>query len=120
MRTRKRYNSAFKLRILAEADAAAGPGEVAAILRREGLYSSTLADFRQQRTKGKLGKSGSPNTPSSAREGVLHRQVAQLERENRRLQRDLTRAALVIDVQKKVSELLGITLSDTTDDQGGR
>ena len=114
IRPRKRYGVAFKLRILSESDAAVGPGELAALLRREGLYSSTLADFRQQRTNGKLIDKGKLIAPvsasassSAARCGVLVRQVAQLERENRRLHRDLSRASLVIDVQKKFPNCLG-------------
>jgi len=114
---RRRYSTAFKLRILSEVDAAIGPGEVAALLRREGMYSSTLADFRKQRARGKLSAPTTQNAHSSVRSDNQVRQVAKLERENRRLRRDLSRANLVIDVQKKVSELLGITLSDATDDQ---
>lgn len=119
-RPRKRYSRAFKLRILAEAEAAVGPGEVAALLRREGIYSSTLADFRDQRAKGKLAVSNGQSTAAPARSESQVRQVAKLEREVRRLRRDLRRATLVIDVQKKVSELLGITLPDMTDDQDGQ
>jgi transposase-like protein len=116
-RPRKRYSKAFKLRILAEAEAAVGPGEVAALLRREGMYSSTLADFRDQRSKGKLSGSNAQSAPAPVRSESQVRQVARLEREVRGLRRDLRRATLVIDVQKKVSELLGITLTDVTDDQ---
>jgi transposase-like protein len=113
---RKRYSSAFKLRIIAEADAAVGPGEIAALLRREGLYSSALTEFRKQRAKGKLGPMVSKADPSATRSGALLRQVTQLERENRQLRRDLSRASLVNDVQKKVSELLGIVLPDVPED----
>ena len=81
------------------------------------MYSSTLADFRKQRARGKLSAPTTQNAHSSVRSDNQVRQVAKLERENRRLRRDLSRANLVIDVQKKVSELLGITLSDATDDQ---
>ena len=115
-RPRKRHSTAFKLRILAEADAAVGPGEVAAMLRREGLYSSSLTYFRHQRAIGKLTTPALKGAQSSDRSAALGRQVANLERENRQLRRDLSRASLVIDVQKKVSELLGISLTDTSDD----
>jgi transposase-like protein len=114
---RKRYSSAFKLRIIAEADAAVGPGEIAALLRREGLYSSALAEFRKQRAKGKLSASALQAEPSPSRNGALLRQVAVLEREVRHLRRELSRATLVNDVQKKVSELLGIILPDPTEDR---
>ena len=117
---RKRYSSAFKLRIIAEADAAVGPGEIGALLRREGLYSSALTEFRKQRAKGKLGTATSKADPSAARSAALLRQVTQLELENRHLRRELSRAALVNDVQKKVSELLGIVLPDVTEDPPSR
>jgi len=116
VRPRKRYSSAFKLRIIAEADAAVGPGEIAALLRREGLYSSALTEFRKQRAKGKLGMPVSKAPPPPERSGALLRQVTQLERENRQLRRELSRASLVNDVQKKVSELLGIILPDVPED----
>ncbi len=103
---RKRCSSAFKLRIIAEADAAVGPGEIAALLRREGLYSSALTEFRKQRAKGKLGVPVSNVAASSERSGALLRQVTQLERENRQLRRDLSRASLVNDVQKKYPSYL--------------
>ena len=117
-RPRKRYNATFKLRILAEADAAVGPGEVAAILRREGLYSSSLADFRQQKNNGKLGTPALKGVRSSGRgqDTTLH-QLAQAQREVRRLRRDLARAGLVIDLQKKVAELFGIGLEGSMEDQ---
>jgi len=104
---RKRYSSAFKLRIIAEADAATGPGEIAALLRREGLSSSALAEFRKQRAKGKLGTASTKADSSAAQSGALLRQVAQLELENRHLRRELSRAALVNDVQKKYPNCLG-------------
>jgi transposase-like protein len=116
-RSRKRYTPAYKLRILSEVDKLVGPGEVAALLRREGMYASTLSDFRRQSAQGKLGETSEHGGKAPARNEVMDRQVAKLERENRRLRRDLSRATLVIDVQKKVSELLGITLAEVPDDR---
>jgi hypothetical protein len=81
------------------------------------MYSSTLADFRKQRAQGKLGPPATQNVRVSSRRDAQSHEVAKLERENRRLRRDLSRATLVIDVQKKVSELLGITLTDMTEDR---
>jgi len=117
---RKRYSSAFKLRIIAEADAAVGPGEIGALLRREGLYSSALTEFRKQKAKGKLTAPAAQADAAPVRSAALLRQVTQLERENRHLRRELSRAALVNDVQKKVSELLGIVLPDVTQDPPSR
>jgi transposase len=115
-RTQRRYSTAFKLRILSEVDTLVGPGEVAALLRREGMYASTLSDFRTQMAKGKLTTSAAKSLPAPARSDAHDRQVAKLEREVRTLRRDLARATLVIDVQKKVSELLGITLAEVPED----
>jgi transposase-like protein len=101
---RKRLFSAeYKERILAEAEAAA-PGEIGAILRREGLYSSHLTDWRRQRQLGTLGfnarhKKGRP--PKDARDFEIER----LRRENERLEEKLRKAELVIEVQKKVQGL---------------
>jgi transposase-like protein len=115
-RTQKRYTKAYKLRILSEVDNLVGPGEIAALLRREGMYASTLSDFRSQLAQGKLSATSDQTAKASPRNAAHDRQVAKLERENRRLRRDLSRATLVIDVQKKVSELLGITLAEVPED----
>jgi transposase len=100
---RRRFTTEFKLRILEEADRCQGSGEIGALLRREGLYSSHLQKWRQQRREGLAGrKRGRPSerNPLSAR-------VAQLERENERLREKLEKAEVIIEVQKKVAALLG-------------
>lgn len=100
---RRRFDTAFKERVLAEADRCTEPGEIGALLRREGLYSSHLQKWRQQRREGLVGrKRGRPSerNPLSAR-------VAQLERENERLREKLEKAEVIIEVQKKVAALLG-------------
>ena len=94
-----------------EADACKKPGEVGALLRREGLYSSHLSSWRLARERGELAglsprKRGPQAKPKVARE----KRIAQLERENRRLRVRAERAEALIEVQKKVSELLGIEL----------
>jgi transposase len=103
---RRRFTREYKLAILAETDAAPN-GEIAAILRREGLYSSHLANFREQRAGGALSGEARKRGPKA---NQLLGEVAKLRRENERLRRDLANAQLVIDVQKKVSKLLGIPL----------
>ena len=106
---RRRFTAEYKRRILQAADACTQPGEVGALLRREGLYSSHLTTWRGQRERGELqgltpAKRGPKADPQAA-------EVARLQRENDRLQAHLERAELIIDVQKKVSQLLGLTLS---------
>ena len=99
---RRRFTAEYKLRILAETDAAP-VGTTSAILRREGIYSSQLASWRAQRTEGSLAglsKKRGPKPDAVAAEN------ARLRRENARLRKDLADARLVIDVQKKVSRLL--------------
>ncbi len=115
---RRKYTTAEKLRILREADACAGQkGAVAALLRREGLYSSHLATWRKQRDAGQFGpsprKRGPVPTPSDARD----EQIAALERRLRKSEARADRAERLVELQKKVSELLGVTLppEDTRD-----
>lgn len=110
---RRRYTAEYKLRILREADACVEPGQIGALLRREGLYSSLLTTWRRQREQGSLTalapkKQGrKPEKPDP-----LVRRNAELERENRRLQDRLKQAEMIIDFQKKVSEILGIPRKD--------
>jgi transposase-like protein len=114
---RRRFTAEYKLRMVREADACTGPGELGALLRREGLYSSHLTTWRRQREAGALSalspkKRGRPATAASP----LARRVAELERDKARLERRLLQAEAVIEVQKKISEILGIPLkpSDAT------
>ena len=105
---RRRFSAEYPLRILKQADACKKPGELGALLRREGLYSSLLTNWRRQQEHGALrdlrGRRRGPKPrPSDPR-------VKQLEAENRRLQRKLQRAETIITLQKKVAEILGIPL----------
>jgi transposase len=104
---RRRFTAEYKLRILREVERAKGTGEVGAILRREGLYSSHLVQWRQQRDRvakaGLVRKRG----PKPRREDP---RIKKLEREKARLERKLRTAEIIIEYQKKVSELLGIPL----------
>ena len=104
---RRQYPPSYRLQIVQAADACSQPGEVAALLRREGLYSSHLATWRAQRDRGELGGAakaarGRPPTPRSA----LQRENQELRRKVARLERQLEQATTVIDVQKKLSSLL--------------
>jgi len=110
---RRRFSAEYKRRILQEAAACTQSGEVGALLRREGLYSSHLTTWRQQRRRGELqgltpAQRGRKADPQAA-------EIARLQRENERLKAQLERAELIIDVQKKLSQMLG--LSETPSDE---
>jgi transposase len=103
---RRQFSAAYKRRILQEADTCTQRGEVGALLRREGLYSSHLNTWRHQRARGELqgltpAKRGRKADPQAA-------ENARLLRETERLKAQLARAELIIEVQKKVSQLLGL------------
>jgi transposase-like protein len=110
---RRSFTAEFKRRILEETDRATKPGEIGAILRREGLYSSMLAVWRKQRESGEL----AALTPR--KRGPQAKVASPLERENEELKRKLARAEkraeraeAIVDLQKKVSEILGIQLPE--------
>ena len=105
---RRRFSAEYRLRILKQADACKKPGELGALLRREGLYSSLLSNWRRQREDGALRDLRGQRRGPKPR--VVDPRVKQLEAENRRLQRKLQRAETIITLQKKVAEILGIPL----------
>jgi transposase-like protein len=108
---RRRFTTEYKLRILREADRCTQPGQLGALLRREGLYSSHLKTWREQRDAGTLaalapkrrGRKAAPNATFIA-------ENERLKRENQRLAEKLRQAETIIEVQKKLSEILGIPL----------
>jgi transposase len=105
---RRRFNAEYKLRILAEVDDSTQPGEIGALLRREGLYSSHLSKWRKQREKGQLqGLSGSKRGRKVERHAA---ELTRLRRENEQLQARLQQAETIIDVQKKLCGLLGLSV----------
>ncbi len=110
---RRRFSAAYKLRIVEEADACTEPGEIGALLRREGLYSSHLGKWRQAREAGAL-EALTPKRrgPKPDPDRALALRNAQLERENARLKKRLETAEVIIDVQRKVSRLLGIEMPE--------
>ena len=116
--TRRRFTADYKLRILTEADRATKPGEIGALLRREGLYSSRLSVWRQQRDRGGLPAPSKAGGHRSRRDPRVA-EIAQLRKENKRLASRLAKAEEVIAVQGKVSELLrrlSLESSETTPD----
>ena len=100
---RRQFSAAYKRRILEEADACREPGEIGALLRREGLYSSYLTTWRRQRARGDL----APQKRGRKGPDRQSREMARLQRENERLRAQLERAEAIIEVQKKVSTLFG-------------
>ncbi len=116
---RRRFSAGEKLRILEETDACSVAGELGALLRREGIYSSYLSRWRRARDRGQLdalgpGKRG--RKPLS--DAALAREIARLQRQNERLQARLEQAEAIIEVQKKLSPLLGPSVKD--DESNGR
>jgi transposase len=108
---RRRFTAEYKRRILKEAAACRKPGEVGALLRREGLYSSHLVVWRRAQERGALAALGPKKRgPVPKIPHPLERKVAELERDNARLLRRAERAEGLVALQKKVSELLGIQL----------
>jgi transposase len=106
---RRRFTAAYKLRILKEFDACTQPVEKGTLLRREGLYYSNICTWSRQREKGELQALAPKKRGRKAKEAnPLAKSVARLERENRRLNEKLRQAETIIEVQKKVSEILGI------------
>ena len=107
---RRRFTAKYKLRILEEADACTRPGQLGDLLRREGLYSSNLTTWRRQRDEGQLeGLSPKKRGRKAKAVNPLAKRVAELERETQQLREKLRKAEIIIEVQKKVSEILGIT-----------
>jgi len=104
---RRRFTAAYKQRILTESDQAKGSGGIGALLRREGLYSSLLATWRRERAAGVLqALTPQKRGPKSKRDPVQE-EVQKLQKENARLTDQLRKAAIIIDVQKKLGTLLG-------------
>ena len=109
--TRRRYTAEYKLRILQEAEVSSGRGELGALLRREGLYSSNLTAWRKQRERGELeGLAQKRRGPLPREKNPLADKVKALERETARLRARAERAEGLVELQKKVSEIVGIEL----------
>ncbi len=106
---RRKHTAKYKLRILKEAENCTEPGEIGALMRREGLYASNLSFWRRQRDQGILkGITPKKRGRKTKERNPLAHKVAELERENRKLQNKLKKAEIIIDVQKKISQILQI------------
>jgi len=110
---RRKYSVEYKLKILKEANGCTQPGQIGALLRREGLFSSNLTAWRRQRDKGVFAglsprkRGRKPNMVDSR-----DLRIRELERENERIKKRLKNAEIIIEFQKKVSEILGIPLGE--------
>ena len=111
--SRRRFSPAYKLRILEEVDRCTEAGDIGRILRREGLYSSSLAAWRKAARNGSL-TALSKKRGRKPERNPLDEKVRKLERRNARLEEELRKAHLIIDVQGKVAGLLGISFDDGT------
>ena len=119
-RSRRRHFSAeYKLRILEEAEACRAPGEVGALLRREGLYSSQLTAWRRARREGALQALAKPRGPQGRCRDPVARENERLRQENARLQRRLEQAQAILEIQEKASEILGIPLNQPANADDG-
>ena len=116
---RRKFTAKYKLRMLKKADVCTESGQLGALLRQEGLYSSNLTTWRKQKDEGlliamspkKRGRKPQPKNP-------LGLEVARLQKENQRLKSKLKQAELIIDAQKKISEILGIA-QNHDENEGG-
>ena len=107
---RRRFTPQYKLKILRQAERCSTPGEVGALLRREGLYSSNLSAWRTQREAGALASMSATKRGRRAKLSAQDKELERLRRDNERLRRKLTQAEKIIEVQKKLSEVLGVSL----------
>ena len=108
---RRRFTVEYKRRIVKEADSCKGSGEIGELLRREGLYSSHLSAWRAARDRGELaGNVPRRRGPAPKPVDPRDKRIVELERANRKLAKRAERAEALVEVQKKVSELLGIQL----------
>jgi transposase len=110
---RRRYTAEYKQKVLTEADAARGSGEIGAVLRRHGLYSSHLTKWRKERKSGILEGLAPQKRGPKSKVNPLSVEIQKLRRDNERLADQLRKAEIVIEVQKKVAMLLGLPLAET-------
>jgi transposase len=114
---RRRFTAEYKRKVLQEADACTESGQIGALLRREGLYSSHLVTWRHARERGELeGLTPKKRGPKAQEPNPLAKELAAKEREIARLKAENAKLQIICDVQKKVSLLLGVTLPTIPED----
>jgi len=114
---RRQFNAAYKLSVLTQADQASEPGAIGALLRREGLYSSQLAQWRREREAGSL-EALSRRRGRKSKLSAEQKRIAALEARNARLEHELSQARTIIDVQKKLCTLLGLPTAAQEENTG--
>ncbi len=114
---RRTFSAAYKLRILSESDRCSARGEIGALLRQEGLYSSHLTAWRRQRKTGDLQALAPKQRGRKAKQNQKDVKIAALQRENERLRRQLEQAELIIGAQKKLAAALEQTLTAGRDER---
>jgi transposase-like protein len=115
---RRQFTAAYKLEMVEAAERCSELGQIGALLRREGLYSSQLSTWRHQRQQGQL--QALADNKRGRKATIPHpvqKELEQLRQENQRLRHTLQQAELIIDIQKKASQLMGISLSPVTCDE---
>ena len=114
---RRRFTAEYKRKVLQEADACTESGQIGALLRREGLYSSHLVTWRHARERGELeGLAPKKRGPKAQEPNPLARELAAREREIARLKAENAKLQIICEVQKKISLLLGVTLPTIPED----
>ena len=110
---RRQFSRVYKLDILEQAEQCTDVGQIGALLRREGLYASHLTRWRQARERGELDRSSQTKRGRKADPQAV--ELACLKKENERLKKQLAQAELIIDVQKKVSQLVGLSIPSSNE-----
>lgn len=114
----RRFTAEYKLNLIAEADRCDKPGQIGALLRREGLYTSHLCHWRKQRHAGALGAlKGQKRGPKVPAPNPLAKPLAQAQKDNARLEKKLKKAEAIIDFQKKIAAMLNIPMSPFEDEE---
>ncbi len=114
---RRQFTAEYKRRILQEVEACTQAGQIGALLRREGLYSSHLSDWRRQREQGEL--AGLSPHPRGPQPDPQDQELVRLQRENAQLRTRLEQAETVLEIQKKLSQLLGLNSHPTQSGEPG-
>lgn len=115
---RRRFSAEYKRHVLREAAGCTERGELGALLRREGLYSSHLSEWRKQAESGELeGLTPRKRGPKAQPVDPRDKEIQRLKREMAKLERRAVRAEALVELQKKVSEMLGIALPTPTDEE---
>ena len=110
---RRTFTAEYRRRIVKEAAGCTKPGEIGALLRREGLYSSHLVSWRRAAENGELAALTSKKRGAKPKLDDRDRQLAELQRQNDKLKARAERAELLVEIQKKVASVLGIPLHDS-------